>query len=139
MAGRFANGGPLVEVAMNSAGAKAGGPPPTANGSGSGGAAGGDGTLARADRDGWSRGGRQFASSREVYTRSLFRICLKFTTSEDEDEGKPEPGTAYPWKSVTASSVPRLQVFGRGQVACAIRQPKLAPGCCCPIGKPKNP
>ena len=95
MAGRFANGGPLVEVAMNSAGAKAGGPPPTANGSGSGGAAGGDGTLARADRDGWSRGGRQFASSREVYTRSLFRICLKFTTSEDEDEGKPEPGTAY--------------------------------------------
>ena len=63
------------------------------------------GTLARsasggpagasADRDGWSRGGRQFATSREVYTRSLFRICLKFTTSEDEDEGKPEPATAY--------------------------------------------
>ena len=47
------------------------------------------------DAHGWSRGGRQFASSREVYTRSLHRICLKFTTSEDEDEGKPEPGTAY--------------------------------------------
>lgn len=51
--------------------------------------------MARADRDAWSRGGRQFASSREVYTRSLYRICLKFTTSEDEDEGKPEPATAY--------------------------------------------
>ena len=51
-------------------------------------------TLTR-DTHGWSRGGRQFASSREVYTRSLHRICLKFTTSEDEDEGKPEPATAY--------------------------------------------
>eukprot|EP00560_Eucampia_antarctica_P008611 CAMPEP_0197825114 /NCGR_PEP_ID=MMETSP1437-20131217/2250_1 /TAXON_ID=49252 ORGANISM="Eucampia antarctica, Strain CCMP1452" /NCGR_SAMPLE_ID=MMETSP1437 /ASSEMBLY_ACC=CAM_ASM_001096 /LENGTH=642 /DNA_ID=CAMNT_0043424985 /DNA_START=267 /DNA_END=2195 /DNA_ORIENTATION=- len=51
--------------------------------------------TARADRDGWSRGGRQFASPREVYTRSLYRICLKFTTSEDEDEGKPEPATSY--------------------------------------------
>ena len=49
----------------------------------------------RADREGWSRGGRQFASQRQVYTRSLFRLCLKFTTSEDEDEGKPEPATAY--------------------------------------------
>jgi len=48
-----------------------------------------------AENEGWSRGGRQFASSREVYTRSLFRVCLKFTTSEDEDEGKPEPGTAF--------------------------------------------
>lgn len=47
------------------------------------------------DTDSWSRGGRQFASSREVYTRSLFRLCLKFTTSEDEDEGKPEPATAF--------------------------------------------
>jgi len=47
------------------------------------------------ETEGWSRGGRQFASSREVYTRSLFRVCLKFTTSEDEDEGKPEPGTAF--------------------------------------------
>lgn len=47
------------------------------------------------DAHGWSRGGRQFASSREVYTRSLHRVCLKFTTSEDEDEGKPEPATAY--------------------------------------------
>ncbi|KAL7499639.1 hypothetical protein ACHAWT_010336 [Skeletonema menzelii] len=43
----------------------------------------------------WSRGGRQFSSSREVYTRLLYRICLKFTTSEDEDEGKPEPATAF--------------------------------------------
>eukprot|EP00543_Licmophora_paradoxa_P000989 CAMPEP_0202443640 /NCGR_PEP_ID=MMETSP1360-20130828/2845_1 /ASSEMBLY_ACC=CAM_ASM_000848 /TAXON_ID=515479 /ORGANISM="Licmophora paradoxa, Strain CCMP2313" /LENGTH=656 /DNA_ID=CAMNT_0049059373 /DNA_START=226 /DNA_END=2196 /DNA_ORIENTATION=+ len=47
------------------------------------------------DRDGWTLGGKQFSSSREVYTRSLFRICLKFTTSEDEDEGKPEPATAF--------------------------------------------
>ena len=47
------------------------------------------------DRDSWTRGGRQFSSQREVYTRSLYRICLKFTTSEDEDEGKPEPATAY--------------------------------------------
>jgi len=47
------------------------------------------------ENEGWSRGGRQFATSREVYTRSLFRVCLKFTTSEDEDEGKPEPGTAF--------------------------------------------
>ncbi len=43
----------------------------------------------------WSRGGRQFSGSREVYTRGLYRVCLKFTTSEDEDEGKPEPATAY--------------------------------------------
>jgi len=43
----------------------------------------------------WYRGGRQFSSSREVYTRGLYRVCLKFTTSEDEDEGKPEPATAY--------------------------------------------
>lgn len=47
------------------------------------------------ETESWSRGGRQFASAREVYTRSLFRICLKFTTSEDEDEGKPEPATAF--------------------------------------------
>lgn len=47
------------------------------------------------DAHGWARGGRQFSSSREVYTRSLFRVCLKFTTSEDEDEGKTEPATAY--------------------------------------------
>lgn len=47
------------------------------------------------ERDAWTRGGRQFASAREVYTRSLYRLCLKFTTSEDEDEGKPEPATAY--------------------------------------------
>lgn len=43
----------------------------------------------------WARAGKQFSSPREVYTRSLYRICLKFTTSEDEDEGKPEPSTAY--------------------------------------------
>ena len=48
-----------------------------------------------ADGEVWTRGGKQFASSREVYTRSLYRICLKFTTSEDEDEGKPEPATAF--------------------------------------------
>eukprot|EP00546_Thalassionema_frauenfeldii_P001889 CAMPEP_0178930850 /NCGR_PEP_ID=MMETSP0786-20121207/21539_1 /TAXON_ID=186022 /ORGANISM="Thalassionema frauenfeldii, Strain CCMP 1798" /LENGTH=668 /DNA_ID=CAMNT_0020607573 /DNA_START=376 /DNA_END=2382 /DNA_ORIENTATION=+ len=47
------------------------------------------------DRDAWTLGGIQFSSSREVYTRSLYRICLKFTTSEDEDEGKPEPATAF--------------------------------------------
>mmetsp|Transcript_14079 Transcript_14079/g.20804 ORF Transcript_14079/g.20804 Transcript_14079/m.20804 type:complete len:678 (+) Transcript_14079:391-2424(+) len=47
------------------------------------------------DRDAWPLGGSQFSSSREVYTRSLYRICLKFTTSEDEDEGKPEPATAF--------------------------------------------
>jgi hypothetical protein len=51
--------------------------------------------TARNERDAWTRGGRQFASPREIYTRSLYRICLKFTTSEDEDEGKPEPATAY--------------------------------------------
>lgn len=49
----------------------------------------------RNDPEAWTRGGREFASSREIYTRSLYRICLKFTTSEDEDEGKPEPATAY--------------------------------------------
>jgi len=63
----------------------------------------------RTDRDSWSRGGRQFASPREVYTRSLYRICLKFTTSEDEDEGKPEPATAF-WthfgRSTTIGNAP---------------------------------
>lgn len=49
----------------------------------------------RPDSEAWTRAGRQFASCREIYTRSLFRLCLKFTTSEDEDEGKPEPTTAY--------------------------------------------
>lgn len=43
----------------------------------------------------WALGGREFSSPKEVYTRSLYRICLKFTTSEDEDEGKPEPATAF--------------------------------------------
>lgn len=51
--------------------------------------------AARVDPETWTRAGRQFASHREIYTRSLYRICLKFTTSEDEDEGKPEPATAY--------------------------------------------
>ena len=49
----------------------------------------------RAEAESWSRAGRQFASPREIYTRALYRLCLKFTTSEDEDEGKPEPATAY--------------------------------------------
>jgi hypothetical protein len=49
----------------------------------------------RTDVEVWTRAGREFATSREIYTRSLYRICLKFTTSEDEDEGKPEPATAY--------------------------------------------
>ena len=49
----------------------------------------------RVERDGWRLGGLQFSTSREVYTRSLFRLCLKFTTSEDEDEGKPEAATAF--------------------------------------------
>lgn len=43
----------------------------------------------------WKLAGRQFTSTKEIYTRALFRICLKFTTSEDEDEGKPEPAMAY--------------------------------------------
>lgn len=43
----------------------------------------------------WALAGRQFSSHKEIYTRSLYRICLKFTTSEDEDEGKPEPATAF--------------------------------------------
>jgi hypothetical protein len=47
------------------------------------------------DAEAWTRAGPQFTSHREIYTRSLYRICLKFTTSEDEDEGKQEPATAY--------------------------------------------
>ena len=43
----------------------------------------------------WTLAGRQFSGSKEMYTRSLYRLCLKFTTSEDEDEGKPEPSTAF--------------------------------------------
>jgi hypothetical protein len=43
----------------------------------------------------WTLAGRQFSSSKEMYTRSLYRLCLKFTTSEDEDEGKSEPATAF--------------------------------------------
>ncbi|KAL3826846.1 hypothetical protein ACHAXA_005688 [Cyclostephanos tholiformis] len=66
------------------------------NGKVGGGAAGGGGDGSTNEGSvGWSRGGRQFSSSREVYTRGLYRVCLKFTTSEDEDEGKPEPATAY--------------------------------------------
>jgi len=32
---------------------------------------------------------------RDIYTRGLYRLCLKFTTSEDEDEGKLEPSTSF--------------------------------------------
>jgi len=56
----------------------------------------------------WSKGGIQFSSPKEIYTRSLYRICLKFTTSEDEDEGKPEPATAY-WTYYT-----KLTTIGNG-------------------------
>lgn len=56
----------------------------------------------------WSKGGTQFASPKEIYTRSLYRLCLKFTTSEDEDEGKPEPATAY-WTYYT-----KLTTIGNG-------------------------
>lgn len=66
---------------------------PTSNGAGA--KPGDPNARASNDTDAWARGGRQFATSREVYTRSLFRLCLKFTTSEDEDEGKPEPATAF--------------------------------------------
>ena len=52
-------------------------------------------TEPRPDPHAWTKGGRQFQSHREIYTRSLYRLCLKFTTSEDEDEGKPEPCTAF--------------------------------------------
>lgn len=62
---------------------------------GSAGATGKSDGANRGEAEAWSRGGTQFASPREVYTRSLYRICLKFTTSEDEDEGKLEPATAY--------------------------------------------
>jgi hypothetical protein len=104
MTGGLLNGAGGIFVAdpnamQSSGGTKSGGPDGGGADGGalaraaSGGPAGAGG--ASADRDGWSRGGRQFATSREVYTRSLFRICLKFTTSEDEDEGKPEPATAY--------------------------------------------
>jgi len=58
-------------------------------------AAAASGIVNISDREVWTRGGRQFANPREVYTRSLYRVCLKFTTSEDEDEGKPEPSTAF--------------------------------------------
>lgn len=68
---------------------------PSAAGGGPRGGAGGKGAPDGVSEISWSRGGRQFSSSREVYTRGLYRVCLKFTTSEDEDEGKPEPATAY--------------------------------------------
>jgi hypothetical protein len=84
----------LLDFAMNGTDNK----PQSGGPSGPAGASGGttaNATANGAENDSWTRGGRQFASSREVYTRSLFRICLKFTTSEDEDEGKPEPATAF--------------------------------------------
>lgn len=87
------NGGPASQQQPTSNGAIGVGP---RNGKVGGGAAGGGGERSANDSIvGWSRGGRQFSSSREVYTRGLYRVCLKFTTSEDEDEGKPEPATAY--------------------------------------------
>lgn len=87
------NGGPASQQQPTSNGAIGVGP---RNGKVGGGAAGGGGEGSANDSIvGWSRGGRQFSSSREVYTRGLYRVCLKFTTSEDEDEGKPEPATAY--------------------------------------------
>jgi hypothetical protein len=55
----------------------------------------GSGGASSQDPHAWTRAGRPFSSHKEVYTRSLFRLCLKFTTSEDEDEGKPEPATAF--------------------------------------------
>lgn len=93
----FVTGGggsaPNSGAAQPQTGAKAGAAAPAGAGAATDGANNAVAAAARAD--GWSRGGRQFASSREVYTRSLYRVCLKFTTSEDEDEGKPEPATAY--------------------------------------------
>lgn len=97
------NGGGAGAAILNfvtgggSSGGSAGGGAPNSNHNNVAGTSKGtsDGGSVRGDRDGWSRGGRQFATSREVYSRSLYRICLKFTTSEDEDEGKPEPATAY--------------------------------------------
>jgi len=79
-----ANGGGAMGM-----GGGAGGPRSGANGKG------GNNNNDGSTEISWSRGGRQFSSSREVYTRGLYRVCLKFTTSEDEDEGKPEPATAY--------------------------------------------
>mmetsp|Transcript_37660 Transcript_37660/g.82060 ORF Transcript_37660/g.82060 Transcript_37660/m.82060 type:complete len:672 (+) Transcript_37660:194-2209(+) len=102
MTGSALNGAVVADTIMQSAaGTKSGGGPGAALGGGgpagpvTAGNGGTDALARTSDRDGWSRGGRQFATSREVYTRSMFRICLKFTTSEDEDEGKPEPATAY--------------------------------------------
>jgi serine/threonine protein phosphatase PrpC len=52
--------------------------------------------AAAAEQQTWAMGGRQFQNpTNEIYTRSLYRLCLKFTTSEDEDEGKLEPATAF--------------------------------------------
>ena len=79
------NGGPASQQQPTSNGAIGVGP---RNGKVGGGAAGGGGEGSANDSIvGWSRGGRQFSSSRVVYTRGLYRVCLKFTTSEDEDEG----------------------------------------------------
>uniref|UniRef100_A0A7S1FNH8 PPM-type phosphatase domain-containing protein n=1 Tax=Corethron hystrix TaxID=216773 RepID=A0A7S1FNH8_9STRA len=55
----------------------------------------GPGGVVTRNDGGWRLGGPEFSSAREVYTRSLFRVCLKFTTSEDEDEGKIEPATSF--------------------------------------------
>ena len=88
----------VPESSWNNTANAAGGPAPATapipynNGRPAAAAAGAD---QRMEVDSWSRAGRQLANSREIYTRALHRICLKFTTSEDEDEGKPEPATAY--------------------------------------------
>eukprot|EP00588_Corethron_pennatum_P014054 CAMPEP_0194279606 /NCGR_PEP_ID=MMETSP0169-20130528/14022_1 /TAXON_ID=218684 /ORGANISM="Corethron pennatum, Strain L29A3" /LENGTH=674 /DNA_ID=CAMNT_0039024053 /DNA_START=349 /DNA_END=2373 /DNA_ORIENTATION=+ len=87
-AGSHTGGGPTAtgaggDHAMNGAGQLMG----------SSGPAGG--SAAPRNDGGWRLGGPEFSSSREVYTRSLFRVCLKFTTSEDEDEGKIEPVTSF--------------------------------------------
>lgn len=91
-------GAAILNFVTGGTGNSSGGAAAIASGNGAKPVGAADGAVtaaSRADRDAWSRGGRQFSSSREVYTRSLYRICLKFTTSEDEDEGKPEPATAY--------------------------------------------
>lgn len=94
-----AGGGPTSSQQQQQPNGGGGGGPRTGSGGGPAGKGGGNTTTTMdhgsSSEISWSRGGRQFSSSREVYTRGLYRVCLKFTTSEDEDEGKPEPATAY--------------------------------------------
>lgn len=80
--------GGITRVAQGTMSATASSTSNTANGI--------SGNAPLAERETWSLGGKQFQFPvREIYSRSLYRICLKFTTSEDEDEGKLEPATAY--------------------------------------------